>query len=131
LGSELGRALAELVTPMAGTVVVLPRTQQRPSRIGAALRARGAEVIELRAGDPGPERAPHILIFPSSGSVAAAQTFLARLQRRQEKPLVLAMGPESSEAARAAGFPPDAVAPEASIDSLVRLASTKEQLLRR
>ncbi len=131
LGSELGRALAELVAPMAGTIVVLPRTQARPSRIGAALRAKGAEVIELRAGDPGPERAPHILIFPSSGSVAAAQTYLARLQHAQEKPLVLAMGPESSEAARAAGFPPDAVAPEASIDSLVRLASTKEQPIRR
>jgi uroporphyrinogen-III synthase len=116
---------------MAGTIVVLARTQERPSRIGAALRAKGAEVIELRAGDVGPERAPHILIFPSSGSVAAAQTYLARLQRTEEKPLVLAMGPESSEAAKAAGFPPDAVAPEASIDSLVRLASAKEQPIRR
>ena len=131
LGSELGRVLAGIVAPMAGTVVLLPRTQERPSRIGAALRAKGAEVIELRAGDAGPERAPHVLIFPSSGSVAAAQTYLARLQRTREKPLVLAMGPESSEAARAAGFPPDAVAPEASIDSLIRLASTKEQPIRR
>jgi hydroxymethylbilane synthase len=131
LGSELGRALAEIVAPLTGTIVVLPRTQDRPSRIGAALRAKGAEVIELRAGDPGPERVPHILMFPSSGSVQAAQTYLARLQRAEEKPLVLAMGPESSEAARAAGFPPDAVAAEASIDSLVRLASTKEQPIRR
>jgi hydroxymethylbilane synthase len=131
LGSELGRALAKIAAPMTGTTVVLPRTQERPSRIGDALRARGAEVIELRAGDAGPDRAPDILIFPSSGSVAAAQTYLARLQNAEEKPLVLAMGPESGEAARAAGFPPDAVAPEASVDSLVRLASTKEQPIRR
>jgi hydroxymethylbilane synthase len=131
LGSELGRDLARIVAPMAGAVVVIPRTQERASRIAAALRAKGAEVIELRPGDAGPERAPDILIFPSSGSVAAAQTYLARLQRAERKPRVLAMGPESSEAARAAGFPPDAVTPEASIDSLVRLASNKEQPIRR
>jgi hydroxymethylbilane synthase len=130
LGAELGRALAEIVAPMTGTTVVLPRTQERASRIAAALRARGADVIELRAGDPGPQRPPDILIFPSSGSVAAAGAYLAGLRRTEGKPLVLAMGPESSEAARAAGFPPDAVAPEASIDSLVRLASAKEQPIR-
>lgn len=131
LGTELGRALATIVAPMAGTTVVLPRTQDRPSRIAAALRARGADVIELRAGDEGPERAPDVVIFPSSGSVAAGHAFLARLKQSAEKPLVLAMGPESSEAARAAGFPPDAVAPDASIDSLVRLVVTKEQPIRR
>jgi hydroxymethylbilane synthase len=131
LGAELGRALAALVAPMAGTTVVLPRTQERASRIAAALRARGAEVVELRAGDSGPERAPDILIFPSSGSVAAAREYLGRLRGASRKPRVLAMGPESSEAARAAGFPPDAVADEASVDSLVHLAATKEQPVRR
>jgi hydroxymethylbilane synthase len=131
LGSDLGRGLAEIVAPMTGTTVVLPRTQGRASRIGAALRARGADVLEIRSGDGGPDRVPDLLIFPSSGSVAAAEVYLARLRHTKGKPLVLAMGPESSEAARAAGFPPDAVAAEASIDSLVRLASTKEHPIRR
>jgi hydroxymethylbilane synthase len=123
LGSELGRALAQkAAAPMAGMLVVLPRTQARPSLIAEALRSNGAEVVEVRAGDEGPQRIPDVLIFPSSGSVAAAETYLARLRASGKKPLVLAMGPKSGEAARAAGIAPDAVSDEASIDSLVHLA---------
>jgi hydroxymethylbilane synthase len=123
LGFELGRALAQkTVAPMAGMLVVLPRTQVRPSLIAEALRSNGAEVIEVRAGDEGPQRIPDLLIFPSSGSVAAAETYLARLRASEKKPLVLAMGPKSGEAARAAGIVPDAISDEASIDSLVQLA---------
>jgi hydroxymethylbilane synthase len=130
LGEELGRALAAAIAaPIAGRIVVLPRTQERASRIAEALREKGAEVIELRAGDGGPERAADLLLFPSSGSVAAAEVYLRRLRANAEKPLVVAMGPESCEAARAAGFAPDATAAEATVESIVRLA--QEQLIRR
>jgi uroporphyrinogen-III synthase len=63
-----------------------------------------------------------MLLFPSSGSVAAAEPYLARLRELGHRPPVAAMGPRSGEAAREAGFAPDAVAAEASTAALVTLA---------
>lgn len=119
MGIELARGLRP-----SGRLVVLARTRERPSRIAEALRAGGVEVIELRAGDEGPdpaERTPDMLLFPSSGAVAAAEPYLARLRRSDHRPLVAAMGAESQRAAGAAGFEPDAVSDEASIEAFVRL----------
>lgn len=108
---------------LAGTLVVLARTQEHPSRIAEALRADGADVREIRLGDTldtaVDRRTADVLIFPSSGSVAAAHAFLRTLDGAAERPLVAAMGPASAAAARAAGFSPDIEAPEASIDALV------------
>ena len=104
--------------------MLLPRTQERPSRIAAALRAEGVDVVELRAGDDGPdpaERTVDMLLFPSSGSVAAAEPYLARLRSSRRRPAVVAMGPASAHAARAAGFDPDAVSADASIAAFVSL----------
>jgi len=130
----LGAAVAaRLAQPLAGRMIVLPRTQERPSRIAAALRAMGAEVVELREGDAGPdpaERIPDMLLFPSSGSVAAARPYLERLRSRACRPLVAAMGPASGDAARAAGFEPDAVAGEASVDAVVALAHASLESVR-
>jgi hydroxymethylbilane synthase len=112
--------------------VVLPRTVARPSRIAALLRASGIEVVELAAGDDGPDPAEgriDMVLFPSSGAVAAATVFLERLNGRDPRPAVIAMGPASASAARAAGFEPDAVAPEASVEAFVALA--RERLGRR
>lgn len=113
-------------TPLRGRVVLLPRTQDRPSRIAAALRASGAEVRELRAGKAAAassgEPPPDMIVFPSSGSVTVALTHLDAL--RSAPPVVVAMGPASSAAARAAGFVPDLISPEASIESLVDLVCT-------
>jgi hypothetical protein len=112
--------------------VVLPRTVARPSRIAALLRASGVEVVELAVGDDGPDPAEgrvDMVLFPSSGAVAAAVAFLKRLDGRDPRPVVIAMGPASASAARAAGFEPDAVAPEASVEAFVALA--RERLERR
>lgn len=124
LGSAIARAAGESAhLPLKGKLVVLPRTQDRPSRIAAALRADGAEVIEMRSGDAAPaalrDRVPDIIVFPSSGSVAAAAPFLAGVHRLGGRPSVAAMGPASSAAAHAAGFTPDVVAPEAEVGALV------------
>ena len=104
-------------------LVVLPRTQERTSRIASALRADGAEVLEMRSGEAEPpglgQRVPDLIVFPSSGSVGAAADYLARLHRFERRPAIAAMGPASSAAAHAAGFTPDLVAPEAHIDALV------------
>ncbi len=109
--------------PLAGKLVVLPRTQERASRIAAALRAQGAEVLEMRSGEPAPqalgERVPDFIVFPSSASVNVAATYLHRVHRYEQRPAVATMGPSTSAAAHAAGFTPDVVAPEAQIDALL------------
>jgi hypothetical protein len=136
LGVELARAMVERgargilalsprpqALPLAGRVVVLPRTHERPSRIAAALRADGAEVVELRSGEAAAtslgERIPDVIIFPTSAAVSAAGAYLHRVHRYERRPAVAAMGPASSAAAHAAGFTPDVVSPEAEIDALV------------
>jgi len=97
---------------------------QAASRIAPALRGAGAEVIEATSSDDAElalgGRAPHVLLFPSSGSVRTVAAYLERLQARGAKPVVATMGEASSVAARAAGFPPDVVAPEASIAAFVQ-----------
>ena len=110
--------------------VLLPRTQERPSRIAAELRGRGVEVVELREGETGADlmnNIPQMLLFPSSGSVAAARAYLEWLRGQRVRPLVAAMGPQSGAAASAAGFTPDIVAPEASVDAFV--AAVTKRLL--
>lgn len=121
--------------PLSGRVVVLPRTHERSSRIAAALRADGAEVVEVRTGesDAGElgQRVPDAIVFPSSAAVNAAAAYLHGVHRYQRRPAVAAMGPASSAAAHAAGFTPDVVAPDTEIDALVRALRahflTKEQ----
>lgn len=136
LGVELARALLDAgaaqilalsprpqALPLSGKVIVLPRTQERASRIAAALRADGAEVVEVRSGEASAgelgSRVPDVIVFPSSAAVGAAAAYLHRVHRYERRPAVAAMGPASSAAAHAAGFTPDVVAPEAEIDALV------------
>ena len=132
LGADLATALRAAgcnalleKPPLFGRVVLLPRTQDRPSRIAAALRAAGAEVRELRGGKapaaPSGEPPADMIVFPSSGSVAVAISHLGALGNA---PVVVAMGAASSSAARAAGFAPDLLSSEASIESLVDVVCT-------
>jgi hydroxymethylbilane synthase len=117
-------AAAGVPQALGGRLFLLPRTQERASRIAPALRGAGAEVVEASSSDDAElalgGRTPHVLLFPSSGSVNAIAGYLARLQARAARPLVATMGEASTEAARAAGFPPDVVAPEASIAAFVQ-----------
>jgi len=119
LGERLAAALSERLREDARRLVVLARTQDRPSRIAAHLRSRGIEVVELRHGETIQARPPDMLIFPSSGSVAAARAYLDGLMHSRHRPKVAAMGAQSGAAARAAGFTPDITAPDASIDAFV------------
>ncbi len=123
-GIELARVLTQALERARPKLVVLPRTQDRPSQIAAELRVRGVEVVEVRAGEYGPdpqERVPDLLVFPSSGSVDAAREYLQLLRRYERRPRVAAMGPQSGAAAREAGFEPDLVSGEASIDAFVAM----------
>jgi hypothetical protein len=106
---------------LAGALFLLPRTVERPSRIAAALREAGAEVIEAASGGAAQAalagRTPNAILFPSSGSVRAIAAYLA--ERHGARPIVAAMGPESAAAAAAAGWPADVVAAEADVASFV------------
>ena len=127
LGERIGTAIAKRIAGRRSRLVVLPRTQDRPSRIAAELRLRGVDVVELREGDAAAiEREPDMLVFPSSGAVAAARAYLDDWRDLERRPLVAAMGPQSGAAARDAGFSPDIVSPEASVDAFV--ASIAERL---
>ncbi|MBD5605769.1 MAG: uroporphyrinogen-III synthase, partial [Candidatus Eremiobacteraeota bacterium] len=110
--------------PLAGRLFLLPRTQDRPSTIGPALRGAGAEVVEALDSDAAAQaldgRIPEALLFPSSGSVRAVASFLADLRSAGARPIVAAMGDASSAAAVAAGFPPDVVASEATVGAFVQ-----------
>lgn len=106
---------------LAGTVFLLPRTLERPSRIAAALREAGAEVVEAATGQAAVAalagRTPSAILFPSSGSVRAIATYLT--ERHGARPIVAVMGAESATAAIEAGWPPDVVAAATDIPSFV------------
>ncbi len=125
LGERLGAAIAARIgASTSGPLAVLPRTQDRPSRIATELRLRGIEVVELRDGAAQRlERNPDVLLFPSSGSVDVARRYFDDSRPIARMPTVVAMGPQSGDAARQAGFPPDIVAPETSIDAFVALVA--------
>jgi hydroxymethylbilane synthase len=110
--------------PLAGRVFLLPRTQDRPSRIAPALRDAGAEVIEASDSQAARsalgDRLPTAILFPSSGSVLAITEYLAGLRHTGQRPVVAAMGPASSNSADACGFPPDVVAPSAEVGAFVQ-----------
>ena len=117
-GAELLAAVASAPQPagaLAGALFLLPRTQDQPSRIAAALRDGGAEVVEAVDGAAADAalagRTPNAILFPSSGAVRALATYLA--DRRGARPIVAVMGPASAAAAAEAGWPPDVIAPEA------------------
>jgi hydroxymethylbilane synthase len=109
--------------PLAGKLFLLPRTQERPSRIAPALRSAGADVVEARDSAQAIEglggRIPDVLLFPSSGSVDAVREYLGTLRDGGRRPIVAAMGESSSLAASRHGFPPDVMAPEPQVASFV------------
>jgi len=108
---------------LEGKIFLLPRTQDRDSRIAPALRSAGAEVIEACDSDEATSilgsRIPDVLLFPSSGAVGAVVEYLASLRSSGARPVVAAMGPASSQAASGAGFPPDVTAAEPAVGSFV------------
>jgi hydroxymethylbilane synthase len=109
--------------PLAGRLLLLPRTQEQPGRIAPALRDAGAEVIEASDSQTARaalgDRLPTAILFPSSGSVGAISEYLASLRAVGQRPIVAAMGPASSASADASGFPPDVVAPSPEVGAFV------------
>jgi len=130
---DMGEAVADLLLSqgaaqimadraLAGRLFLLPRTQERLSRIAASLREAGAEVVEAQDSATAMRglagRVPEAILFPSSGSVAALAEYLATLLPAQ--PIIAAMGPSSAAAVEACGWRADVVAPPADIPSFVQ-----------
>jgi uroporphyrinogen-III synthase len=117
--------LGEIVDgPLRGRIVLLPRTQERASRIAPALRDAGAVVVEAADSETARSalagRVPSAILFPSSGSVDAIAGYLATLREEGHRPIVAAMGPSSSASAGEHGWPADVVAPTAEIGAFVQ-----------
>jgi hydroxymethylbilane synthase len=120
-GAEL---LAAVERPLEGLLFLLPRTRERGSRIAPAFRSAGADVVEARDDAQAAEalggRTPDVVLFPSSGSVAAIGAYLRGLRESGRRPIVAAMGESSSIAASEHGFPPDLTAPEPAVAAFVQ-----------
>ncbi|HVA38352.1 MAG TPA: hydroxymethylbilane synthase [Candidatus Dormibacteraeota bacterium] len=118
-----GREILRAFQPLRDRVVVVSRTQDRPSEVAGRLRLLGAQTIEAFSASSAEEalggRVPDVVVLPSSGSVAVVAPYLSSLRARDARPLVVAMGPRSAAAARDAGFEPDATSDEPDIDALV------------
>ncbi|MDE2572931.1 MAG: hydroxymethylbilane synthase [bacterium] len=116
--------------PLRDRVVVVPRTQRRPSQVAARLRSLGAQAVEAYSAAAAEEslqgRAPDVVVVPSSGSVAVIAPYLSALRGRDARPLLVAMGPQSATAVREAGFEPDATSQTPAVDALV---ATVQRLL--
>ena len=104
---------------------LLPRTQDRPSRIAPALRDAGAEVVEApdsaSAAAALGGRVPSVILFPSSGSVGAITEYLrdAARRRRTGRWSPRWARPRRRRPARTAGRP-DVVAPSPEVGAFVQ-----------
>ncbi len=98
-------------------VILLPRTREKPSRLAILLRDMGANVVEVSASAAIACR-PQIVLIPAA---AAMEIALPTLHALSSRPIILAMGPRSAAAAEAAGYKPDAVASEPTLEAFAAL----------
>jgi hydroxymethylbilane synthase len=119
-----GRTPEHPAGALAGQLMILPRTTGRTSRIAAALREAGAEVVEAHDGAAAAaaleDRTPTAILLPSSGAVRAIADYLAVLRAARARPIVAAMGAASAQAAGACGWPADVVADRADVGAFVQ-----------
>ena len=117
LGSEGGGL------PLASRLILLPRTQDRDSRLAPALELAGAQVVQVRGGEEAAralaEQAVDMVVFASSGSVDTVGEMFRTWRVDATRPAIAAMGEKSADAATRRGVTPDVVAEEPTIESLV------------
>ena len=98
-------------------IVLLPRTRQKPSQLAVLLRDLGANVVEIAASADIACR-PQIVLIPAAAAVEIA---LPTLRALSSRPIILAMGPRSAAAAETAGYKPDAIAAEPTLEAFAAL----------
>ena len=127
-----GVADALLECGVEGARVLVPRAERADPALVERLRAGGASVDEVTLylaappADPPPEvltalRAGEIeaLTFTSSSTVRNLAALLGGDLEALRHAVVACIGPQTAEAAREAGLPPQVVAEHASVDALV------------
>jgi len=124
-------AIADVMGDVAGKRVLLPRSRLSRQALPEALNARGAEVTQVNAYDAVPAdsqpdaplpRTIDFVVFtsPSSAENLTALVSEKELVRLLERTPAAAIGPVTAEAARTLGFRIALVAPEHTIDGLVK-----------
>lgn len=124
-------AIADVLGEVRGKRILLPRSRLSRQSLPETLRSRGAEVVQVNAYDTvasdSPAEAPlprsiDYVIFtsPSSAENLSALVSEADLVRLLERTPAATIGPVTAEAARDLGFRVALVAPEHTIDGLVK-----------
>ena len=124
-------AIAGVMGDVAGKRILLPRSRLSRQSLPDTLTSRGAEVVQVNAYDavPSPSQpeaplAPSIdfVVFTSPSSVENLTALIPEKDfvRLLERTPAAAIGPVTAEAARLLGFRIALVAPEHTIDGLVR-----------
>ncbi len=124
-------AIADVMGNVAGKRILLPRSRLSRQSLPDTLKSRGAEVVQVNAYEAVPaESQPEIplprtidyVVFtsPSSAENLSALVTEKELVRLLERTPAATIGPVTAEAARNLGFRIALVAPEHTIDGLVK-----------
>ena len=113
----------EIGLPLAGRIIMLPRTQERESRIAPALERGGARVLQVRGAEEAlqalGEGTVDMVVFASSGAVDTVSEMFPTWRVDATRPAIAAMGEASAGAAAERGVEADVVAEQPTIESLV------------
>jgi uroporphyrinogen-III synthase len=124
-------AIADVMGDVAGKRVLLPRSPLSRQSLPDTLTARGAEVVQVNAYDAVPADSPpegplprtiDFVVFtsPSSAENLSARIPEKELVRLLERTPAATIGPVTAEAARTLGFRIALIAPEHTIEGLVK-----------
>jgi uroporphyrinogen III methyltransferase/synthase len=124
-------AIADTMGDVAGKRILLPRSRSSRQSLPDTLRSRGAEVVQVNAFEAVPAeeqpeaplpRSIDLVVFTSPSSAENLSAIVPEndLVRLLERTPAATIGPVTAEAARALGFRIAFVAPEHTIDGLVK-----------
>jgi uroporphyrinogen-III synthase len=130
-GEYITDAIADVMGNVEGKRVLLPRSRLSRQSLPETLAARGAEVVQVNAYDAVPadsqpeEPLPRTIHFVVFTSPSSAENLSARISEKEfvrllERTPAATIGPVTAEAARNLGFRIALVAPEHTIDGLVK-----------
>ncbi|MBV8726224.1 MAG: hydroxymethylbilane synthase [Candidatus Eremiobacteraeota bacterium] len=121
--AQLLRSASGIGLPLAGRVIVLPRTQMRESRIAPALERCGARILQVHSAEEAlqvfGEQTVDMVVFASSAAVDTVGEMFPTWRVDATRPAIATMGEHSAEAVAARGVAADVIAGEPSVESLV------------
>lgn len=130
-GEYVTDAIADVLGDVKGKRILLPRSRLSRQSLPETLEARGAQVLQVNAydavptdslpGGPLPRTVDYVVFTsPSAAENLSALVSEQELVRLLERTPAATIGPVTAEAARNLGFRIALVAPEHTIDGLVK-----------